>query len=60
VPRINALIVPILIGAFGAQTLIAALFAAFSRFQRRTFLARSKSGQVITAISACALNTHFR
>jgi hypothetical protein len=32
-------IVPILIGAFGAQALIAGLFAAFSRFERRTFLA---------------------
>jgi hypothetical protein len=32
-------IVPILIGAFGAQALIAGLFAAFSRFEPRTFLA---------------------
>jgi hypothetical protein len=32
-------IVPILVGAFGAQALIAGLFAAFSIFTRRTFLA---------------------
>ena len=32
-------IVPILIGAFGAQALIAGLFAAFSRFAKTTFLA---------------------
>jgi hypothetical protein len=37
--RSDAPIVPILIGAFGAQALIAGLFAAFSRFERRTFLA---------------------
>lgn len=30
---------PILVGAFGAQALIAGLFAAFTRFDRRTFLA---------------------
>lgn len=35
----EAPIVPILIGAFGAQALIAGLFAAFSRFEQRTFLA---------------------
>lgn len=32
-------IVPILVGAFGAQALIAGLFAAFSTFTRRTFAA---------------------
>lgn len=32
-------IVPILVGAFGAQALIAGLFAAFSRFTKTTFLA---------------------
>lgn len=37
--RSDAPIVTILIGAFGAQALIAGLFAAFSRFERRTFLA---------------------
>jgi len=35
----DAPIVPILMGAFGAQALIAGLFAAFSRFTRATFLA---------------------
>lgn len=35
----DAPIVPILVGAFGAQALIAGLFAAFSRFTRTTFLA---------------------
>jgi hypothetical protein len=35
----DAPIVPILIGAFGAQALLAGLFAAFSRFARATFLA---------------------
>jgi hypothetical protein len=35
----DAPIVPILVGAFGAQALIAGLFAAFSRFTRATFLA---------------------
>jgi hypothetical protein len=35
----DAPIVQVLIGAFGAQALIAGLFAAFSRFERRTFLA---------------------
>ena len=37
--RSDAPIVPILIGAFGAQALIAGLFAALSRFTRATFLA---------------------
>jgi hypothetical protein len=37
--RSDAPLVPILIGAFGAQALLAGLFAAFSRFQRVTFLA---------------------
>ena len=32
-------LVPILVAAFGAQALIAGLFAAFSRFERATFLA---------------------
>ena len=32
-------VAPILIGAFGAQALIAGLFAAFSRFTQATFLA---------------------
>jgi hypothetical protein len=35
----DAPIVPILVGAFGAQALIAALFAAFARFEQRTFVA---------------------
>ena len=35
----DAPIVPILMGAFGAQALIAGLFAAFSTFTRRTFVA---------------------
>lgn len=35
----DAPIVPILVGAFGAQALIAGLFAAFSRFTKATFLA---------------------
>jgi len=35
----SAPIVPILVGAFGAQALIAGLFAAFSTFTRRTFAA---------------------
>lgn len=35
----NAPIVPILVGCFGAQALIAAIFAAFSRFTKATFLA---------------------
>jgi hypothetical protein len=35
----NAPIVPILVGAFGAQALIAGTFAAFSRFTKATFLA---------------------
>jgi hypothetical protein len=35
----DAPIVPILIGAFGAQALIAGLFAALSEFKKRTFLA---------------------
>jgi len=37
--RSDAPIVPILICAFGAQALIAGIFAAFSRFERQTFLA---------------------
>ena len=37
--RSDAPIVPILVGAFGAQALIAGLFAAFARFERATFLA---------------------
>lgn len=37
--RSDAPIVPVLIGAFGAQALIAGLFAVFARFERRTFLA---------------------
>lgn len=37
--RSDAPIVPILIGAFGAQALIAGLFAAFATFTRTTFLA---------------------
>ena len=37
--RSDAPIVPILVGAFGAQALIAGLFAAFARFDRATFLA---------------------
>lgn len=36
--RSDAPIVPILVGAFGAQALIAGLFAAFARFTRTTFL----------------------
>jgi hypothetical protein len=32
-------VIPILIGCFGAQAMIAGLFAAFSRFTRATFLA---------------------
>ena len=35
----DARIVPILMGAFGAQALIAGLFAAFSEFKKRTFVA---------------------
>ena len=35
----DAPIVPILVGAFGAQALIAGTFAAFSRFTKATFLA---------------------
>lgn len=37
--RSDAPIVPILLGAFGAQAILAGLFAAFSRFTRATFLA---------------------
>ena len=37
--RSDAPLVAILTGAFGAQALIAGLFAAFSRFTRATFLA---------------------
>jgi hypothetical protein len=37
--RSDAPLVPILMGAFGAQALIAGLFAAFSNFTRATFLA---------------------
>lgn len=32
-------IVPLLIRCFGAQAVLAGIFAAFSRFERRTFLA---------------------
>lgn len=35
----DAPVAPILVGAFGAQALIAGLFAAFSRFTRATFVA---------------------
>lgn len=35
----DAPIVPVLMGAFGAQALIAGLFAAFATFNRTTFLA---------------------
>ena len=35
----NAPIVPILMGAFGAQAVLAGIFAAFAIFTRRTFLA---------------------
>ena len=35
----DAPIVPVLMGAFGAQALIAGLFAAFSDFRKRTFAA---------------------
>jgi len=35
----DAPLVPVLIAAFGAQALLAGLFAAFSRFERVTFLA---------------------
>ena len=37
--RSEAPIVTILVGAFGAQAMIAGLFAAFSNFTRATFLA---------------------
>lgn len=37
--RSDAPIVPILMGAFGAQALIAAVFAAFSTFTKTTFVA---------------------
>jgi hypothetical protein len=37
--RSDAPIVLVLIGAFGAQALIAGMFAAFARFEHRTFLA---------------------
>ena len=37
--RSEAPIVPILMGAFGAQALIAGTFAAFSQFTKRTFIA---------------------
>lgn len=35
----NAPIVPILVACFGAQAVLAGIFAAFSTFTRRTFLA---------------------
>ena len=35
----DAPIVPILMGCFGAQAVLAGVFAAFSKFTRRTFLA---------------------
>ena len=37
--RSDAPLVPILIGAFGAQALIAAVFASFSTFTKGTFIA---------------------
>lgn len=37
--RSDAAIVPVLMGAFGAQALIAGLFAAFSTFTRTTYVA---------------------
>jgi len=37
--RGDDLVIPILIGCFGAQAMIAGLFAAFSRFTGATFLA---------------------
>ena len=37
--RSDAPIVPILIGCFGAQAMLAGLFAAFSTFTKRTFAA---------------------
>lgn len=37
--RSDAPLVPVLVGAFGAQALIAGLFAAFSKFTKATFLA---------------------
>lgn len=37
--RSDAPIVPVLMGAFGAQALIAGLFAAFSRFNKATYVA---------------------
>lgn len=37
--RSNDPIVPILVGAFGAQAVIAGIFAAFATFTRTTFLA---------------------
>ena len=37
--RSDAPIVPLLMGAFGAQALIAGLFAAFSRFNKATYVA---------------------
>lgn len=35
----DAPIVPLLVRCFGAQAVLAGIFAAFSRFERRTFLA---------------------
>ena len=37
--HVDNVLVPVLIGAFGAQALLAGLFAAFARFERITFLA---------------------
>lgn len=37
--RSEAPIIPVVVGAFGAQTVIAGLFAALSRFSPTTFLA---------------------
>lgn len=37
--RLDARILPFVIACFGAQAMIAGLFAAFSRFTRATFLA---------------------
>ena len=37
--RVDGVLVRVLIGAFGAQALLAGLFAAFTRFERITFFA---------------------
>ena len=41
----SAPVVPILIAGFGAQAVLAGIFAAFSNFTRRTFLAGSRVGR---------------